>query len=639
MKSKILILILGILLPLTLNADEKVREETGVNKVWSELGFTGKNVIVAIFDRGIDYTHPDFTNDNGTTRILSIFDLTDNSGSNNAYNVGTIYNEEEINSALLSGEKLNTRDAVGHGTSTTGLAASNGRASNGLYTGMAPNCSIIIVKFTTEGAPAHDDAPAESPFYNPDLLSTAIQFVKDKSEELELPFVILANFGSSGGPMDGTSKFSRLIDAEFGNDSPGAIFVTGSSDDGNKPNHAVGQINQDDTLDLKIKNTGNQLRMDLWYDAQDQIEVIISNGIQSFGPFSAPLNELTRDQRTTDLFNYYHNGSEVDFFEADNNKREIMIDFKMPGNYIVKLFGKQISNGNFHASLNPSQIFAGKDNGFQNYVVEGYTIWDWASASNNICPNSYVIRENWIDIDGITRTDLGNEAGEGSLWPGSGIGPTYDGRIGITVSVPGNSNISAYADNSYFASFNHLLINDGNGKYGIQSAVSGAAPVLTGIIALMLEANPNLTSVEIKDILKNTSRTDEFTGKIPNVKWGYGKIDAYAAVSEVLRTTEVKIDQNIPQNIILHQNYPNPFNPTTIIRYSIQNVVTDFNQGTVELKVYDVLGKEAATLVNRKHTAGNYGIKFDASSLPSGVYFYQLQAGNVVQTKKMLLLK
>ena len=83
----------------------------------------------------------------------------------------------------------------------------------------------------------------------------------------------------------------------------------------------------------------------------------------------------------------------------------------------------------------------------------------------------------------------------------------------------------------------------------------------------------------------------------------------------------------------LYQNYPNPFNPTTIIKFRI----SDF--GFVNLKVYDILGNEIATLVNEEKLPGSYEISFDGSDLPSGVYFYQLITSDFVQTKKMILLK
>jgi len=90
---------------------------------------------------------------------------------------------------------------------------------------------------------------------------------------------------------------------------------------------------------------------------------------------------------------------------------------------------------------------------------------------------------------------------------------------------------------------------------------------------------------------------------------------------------------SILNNYILKQNYPNPFNPTTSIKYQIPEL------SFVTLKVYDVLGSKVATLVNKGQPQGNYEIEFDATTLPSGIYFYRIQAGSFVETKKMVLLR
>ncbi|MBT8379039.1 MAG: T9SS type A sorting domain-containing protein [Ignavibacteria bacterium] len=83
----------------------------------------------------------------------------------------------------------------------------------------------------------------------------------------------------------------------------------------------------------------------------------------------------------------------------------------------------------------------------------------------------------------------------------------------------------------------------------------------------------------------------------------------------------------------LEQNYPNPFNPTTKIKFELPD------QNRVTLKVYNVLGNEIATLINKDKPSGTYEIEFDATGLPSGIYFYELHAGNFVETRKMILLK
>jgi hypothetical protein len=115
----------------------------------------------------------------------------------------------------------------------------------------------------------------------------------------------------------------------------------------------------------------------------------------------------------------------------------------------------------------------------------------------------------------------------------------------------------------------------------------------------------------------------------------------------ILRTTNGgvtfinQISSNIPERFWLSQNYPNPFNPVTKIKFDIiQHTPYPLSRGeNVILKVFDITGKEIATLVNEQLQPGNYEITFDGSNIPSGVYFYQLNSGNYRATKKLMLLK
>lgn len=103
--------------------------------------------------------------------------------------------------------------------------------------------------------------------------------------------------------------------------------------------------------------------------------------------------------------------------------------------------------------------------------------------------------------------------------------------------------------------------------------------------------------------------------------------------------TDVEITSNtIPENFELFQNYPNPFNPTTIIKYAIPSNVKG-ETANVKLVIYDVLGRELKTLVNKELSAGSYEVQFNANELTSGIYFYSVQAGEYSVTKKMLLMK
>ena len=115
---------------------------------------------------------------------------------------------------------------------------------------------------------------------------------------------------------------------------------------------------------------------------------------------------------------------------------------------------------------------------------------------------------------------------------------------------------------------------------------------------------------------------------------GINEYYKYVNINRIDIPDKVEINKLINLNkYILFQNYPNPFNPTTKIKYQISET------GVSTLKIYDVLGREIKTLIDEKKPAGNYEIEFNATGLPSGIYFYQLKAGNYIETKKMILMK
>ncbi len=154
--------------------------------------------------------------------------------------------------------------------------------------------------------------------------------------------------------------------------------------------------------------------------------------------------------------------------------------------------------------------------------------------------------------------------------------------------------------------------------------------VVNGDTAAYLEFTaPNITSWLKKGTKINLiSGTNEIA---IHGEWNWMNFDYMGIPGAVI----LAVDQaeNIPNNFQLFQNYPNPFNPSTFIKYSIPK------QAHVVLKVYDILGREIKTLVDREQKAGYYNIEFQAANLASGVYFYKLQTDEFSQNKKMLLLK
>ena len=344
-----------------------------------------------------------------------------------------------------------------------------------------------------------------------------------------MPVVMLLNLGSIGGPTDGTSALSRKIDDTVGPDHPGVVFVTGTGDDGGPSKtqiRAGGDVPNGGTIDLRFELDTGAGRLEVWYDRDEAFAVSIQTPLGMLGPYAASRFESAG----AGVGVYHHRGGD-DFYGSENGKRLLHMVFDGAagaGDYVLELEHAASSAGpniRFDASLNTRFGEAGR---FLNFVTPG-SIWDGATAFRNVAPNSYVVRAQWTDIDGIDR-ELSREGAIGELWTGSSVGPTVDGRLGVDVSAPGDRIVTTYAPHSHWATGRHNLIAGGGGLYGMAGAVSAAAPVVTGIIALILEVDPTLDATSVKWILQETARADAFTGQTPNALWGYGKVDAFRAL-------------------------------------------------------------------------------------------------------------
>lgn len=219
--------------------------------------------------------------------------------------------------------------------------------------------------------------------------------------------------------------------------------------------------------------------------------------------------------------------------------------------------------------------------------------------------------------DGDSVFAIGGVDASGLRVSFSSYGPTVDGRIKPDFMAMGTGVVSARA-------FNQT-------QYTTVSGTSFSCPLTSGAIALLLQANPNLTPIQLRDILRQTSSKSNN----PDNFYGWGIINTLSALNQV-----VGVDDNIvTSDFKLFQNYPNPFNPATKISW--HSPVS----GCQTLKVYDILGKEVATLVDEFREAGYHEVLVSSkqlavgNSIASGIYFYKLQVGEYIQTKKMILLK
>ncbi|MCL5027846.1 MAG: M4 family metallopeptidase [Bacteroidetes bacterium] len=180
-----------------------------------------------------------------------------------------------------------------------------------------------------------------------------------------------------------------------------------------------------------------------------------------------------------------------------------------------------------------------------------------------------------------------------------------------------------------------LAADFNTGKSALVASTSALGfPSYSGDDKTIVYHDKQTVSSALHDVLQQmTLQSDLITGTGTSTSY---VVDATFPVWFVIgnRITDVKNEpETIPQSIALEQNYPNPFNPTTAINYQLSSF------SFVSLKVYNILGKKIAVLVNKEQAAGDYRIMFDGNNLPSGIYFYQLRVGSTVQTKKMVLMK
>ena len=197
----------------------------------------------------------------------------------------------------------------------------------------------------------------------------------------------------------------------------------------------------------------------------------------------------------------------------------------------------------------------------------------------------------------------------------SSFGPTADGRIKPDVSAMGTSVYHARSTNRF--------------SYGGGTSFSG--PLVAAVAAQILQVNPNLSPIDVRDILRMTAHQSA----APDNSLGWGIVNA----DEAVKMAESLIDPlsspvtELPTEVALWGNYPNPFNPETTIRYALPQA------GKVHLAVYNLLGHEVAVLVDEPKSAGNYTTRFDAGDLPSGAYIYRLQTQDKIMAKTMILVK
>ncbi len=480
---------------------------TGDIGVLGTLNLTGKGVLVAVIDSGIDYAHPDFCNADGSSRILALWDqtleperLNETKTELNAdityaspenYNMGVLFTNEMINTALRQGNDFDrqrivpSRDISGHGTHVAGIAAGNGRASMGRYRGVAYQSEILVVKMGN---------PKEESFPKTTELMMAVDFCIREAERLERPVAINLSFGNNYGSHSGSSLLETFLNDMCEHHQ--CSIVVGTGNEGAENIHYTSRLSTGETqnVEFSVSSYETKLNLQLWKRYQDEMELTIylPNG-RSTGVLLGQ-GTLRVDFDALRLLAYYGEPSPYSIYQ------EIYIDFIPKESYIpsglwrLKLTGGRILDGTYNIWL-PSGGVLNAATGFP-YPSEVRTLTIPSTADRVISVGAY---DSKID--------------SAASFSGRGF-TAWTNQVKPDLAAPGVNIISASP----------------GGGYVSRSGTSMAAPFVTGSAALLMQygivegRDIFLYGEKLKAYLIKGARQLPIGLEIPNPLVGWGAL-------------------------------------------------------------------------------------------------------------------
>lgn len=461
----------------------------------------GRGVLIGIIDTGVQYTNPAFLYADNTTRIVSIWDQTIQSGNPPVgKEYGTEYTREQINEALQSGDPLSivpSTDDNGHGTMLAGIAGGNEVPGSNFY-GVAPDAEFAVVKLKPAKRFIRDFfyiAENAVCFQETDIFLGMIHLY-ELSIRLQRPIAICIALGSSQGAHDGLGTLSTYVSGRAAATGIGIVIAAGN--EGNKRRHYSGRINPAtgyDTVELNVGEGEPGFSMELWGSAPDIYSIDILSPLGEYIPRIA----AGRDDHRVISFIFEATIIYVDYQmgESQSGEQLILIRFEdpSPGIWRFNVYERGGLNLGFNIWL-PMEGFISEN----TYFIRSdpyTTILTLGNADNPLTVTAY------------------NDADD-SLYISSSRGYTRINRIKPEVAAPGVDVIGPTLDGS-FAAF---------------TGTSVSAAHTTGIAALIFEwgiIRGNLTAmstIEIKNlIIRGARRNADIV--YPNRDWGYGILDIF----------------------------------------------------------------------------------------------------------------
>lgn len=462
-------------------------------EIGSEPGLSGRGVLMGIVDSGVDYRHSDFCNEDGTSRILRLWDQSARGTEGSppeGYFLGAEYTKEDIDRALALPENegnliVPQQDLSRHGTSVLGIAAGNGRASGGVYRGVAYESGIIAVKLGT---------PRENSFPRTTELMQGIDYLVRQALALKMPMAINLSFGNNYGSHRGDSLLETYL-SNVSNVGRTAICV-GTGNNGNDSLHASGRIAQGEAREIEFSVGPYEpvLNVQLWKSYTDEMEIFVETPSgQTVGPLSEQLGTLRYSLEDTELLIYY--GKPGPFQVT----QEIYFDFLPAGSYIrsgiwkIRLRGRRIREGGYYLWL-PGGRVLNTGTGFYSPSA-GETLTIPSTAAKVISVGAYNSRLNAF-------ADFSGRGGGALTYPKPDLAAP---GVDITAPVPG-------------------------GGYGSVTGTSFATPFAAGAAALLMEwgivrgKDPFLWGEKVKAYLRRGAQPLKGFEVYPNPEIGYGTL-------------------------------------------------------------------------------------------------------------------
>lgn len=487
-------------------------EASGVTKLRAipAINLRGNGVIVGILDTGIDYTNPVFRKQDGTTKILSLWDQSIPSedqypkGEYPAY-FGTEYTAEQINQALASKNPLQvvpSMDEIGHGTALAGIAAGSVDPTND-FSGVVPDADLVVVKLKQVKQITRDffAIPPGVPCYQENDIIWAIRYLIDTTRKLRRPLAIGIGLGTSQGPHNGTGFLDSVVSVIA--DFPGVAVSVSAGNEGNARRHFYSTINPNIgpvAVELNVGPNETGFTMELWGDppATYTLDILSPSGEYVERILEGLVQERAISfvfERTVIRVNYF-------MVEEETGKQVILLRFTnpSPGLWKFQVYGRGDLQGAFHIWLPMGEFIS-----TETYFLNANPYTTVTSPGNSYVPITITAYNSILN----------------TLYPNAGRGYTASNLVVTDLVVP---DLAAPGVNISCPALDH--------SFTTITGTGAAAAHAAGITAMILEWGvvdgnyPGIDTMGIKRFLiRGATRSNLL--EYPNRDWGYGIIDIY----------------------------------------------------------------------------------------------------------------